>query len=118
MAVTRQPYVYHNVSVLRVIDGDTVEMSIDAGFRVNYRDSFRLLRINAPERYVEGGLEAKQHLEALLAGGVVLVETVKRDKYGRWLVEIYIPGPETGMLNVSDKMCMDGHAVPYMEGAT
>lgn len=107
-------YIYHNVKLLRVVDGDTVELKVNAGFKFSYRDHFRLLRTNAPERYSPGGIESKTYLEALLSGGISRLETVKRDKYGRWLVELYVP-VDGGEMNVSDAMRLNGFAVAYMD---
>lgn len=106
-------YIYHNVKLLRVIDGDTVELEVDAGFRLTYRDSFRLARINAPERNKPGGSEAKAHLEKLLNNGISRLQTARRDKYGRWLAEVYFL-VDSGEMNASDAMRMDGHAILYV----
>lgn len=108
------PYIYHSVKLLRVIDGDTVELEADLGFRLAYKDCFRLARINAPERYKPGGAEAKAHLERLLSGGISRLQTIKKDKYGRWLAEVHVP-VDGGVLNVSDAMHRDGHAISYIE---
>ena len=48
----------------------------------------------------------------LLKGGVALAETIKPDKYGRWLARLYT-GPEG---DVGDAMVEAGHAVEYMAG--
>lgn len=112
--VAKSPFVYQNVKVVRAVDGDTLELAIDAGFRFTFTDHFRLARINAPEKHKPGGAEAIAHIEMLLAKGIVSVETTKRDKYGRLLIEVSIPAIG-GVLNLSDKMRIDGHAVAFME---
>jgi len=106
------PFVYHNIKSIRVVDGDTVELELDAGFRLTYKDLFRLARINAPEPNQVGGPEASKRLTELLAGGIFKVETKRRDKYGRWVIEIYIP-TSGGTLNVSDVMLNEGFAILY-----
>lgn len=43
------PYRIYSAMVTRVIDGDTVDCSIDLGFEVSIKTRFRLYGINAPE---------------------------------------------------------------------
>ena len=40
----------YTAEVVRVVDGDTVELAVDCGFRLTFKDRFRLAFINAPER--------------------------------------------------------------------
>ena len=93
--------------IRRVVDGDTVVISIDLGFRVWLADQHvRLvsvgpdgapLRFDAPEttglRAEAAGKAAKLALAALLpVDAVVTVQTFKgdeTDKYGRWLAAIW-----------------------------
>lgn len=99
-------YIY-NASLLRVVDGDTVWLRVDLGFRMYAEMSFRLLGINAPELNESGGLAAKGALLGLLEalGPTFVIQTSKADKYGRWLVTI-------GKVNAL--MIEQGHAVPYL----
>ena len=82
----------YQARVEKIVDGDTVEFSIDLGFHVYFREQMRLAHYAAPEtRGLERplGLVAKQKLEELLPiGKVVLMNSKKTDKYGRWLAEI------------------------------
>ena len=109
-------YQYEHVKVARVIDGDTVVLDIDMGNRITWTAPFRLAGINAPEMGAPGGSEARLFLFDLLKGGVALAETIKPDKYGRWLVRIYINvGPDAAEeRDVSARMVDAGHAVPYL----
>ena len=81
--------------VVRVIDGDTLELEVDLGFKTWRRDKFRLAGYNAPEtRGIERdmGDMATDALRDLLTatGDVVIVETKRNpDKYGRWLALLY-----------------------------
>lgn len=108
--------------VLRVIDGDTVELEIDLGFSILHRLSVRLKWIDAPELFsgtIETrklGLAAKIFLESLLPlDGVLIARTTKdrADKYGRILVELFTDR-EARTLN--SQMIDAGHAVPYDGG--
>ncbi len=105
-------YRYEHVKLMRVIDGDTVGLSIDLGNHIIWQASFRLAGINAPERGQPGYDEARKFLWDETKAGLSLVETFKPDKYGRWLAEIYVGG-----VSVNAKMIVAGHAVPYSGGA-
>lgn len=114
-------YLYENFTVDRVIDGDTVVLTIDSGFFFHRRKrkegvSYRLHRINAYELNTPLGPGAKQALVDYMAVAV-RVETIpdpsldpKADKYGRFVIEVTgsVAGTE---FNVNDAMAAGGHAV-------
>ena len=65
-------------TVLRVIDGDTVAVSVEGTeMRV------RLWGIDAPETDQPGGPEARNFLEGMLALGKTTIHPVSVDRYGR-----------------------------------
>ena len=111
-------YQYQHVEVYRIIDGDTVVLDIDMGNRITWTGPFRLAGINAPEMGSPGAKEARSFLFDLLKNGVALAETIKPDKYGRWLVRLYthfgLDGTPEG--DVGEAMVAAGHAVEYMPG--
>lgn len=129
-------YVY-KAKVLKVVDGDTVDLEIqqtvqvkqDAGFHikigsvaVTMEDRFRLYGINAwgstaPEAKTpeekKKGIAAKAYLTDLLTGKDVYVVSKKdgREKYGRWLAIILI-SDDRGSYSVVNQLLVDlGHAV-------
>lgn len=105
----------YKAKLVRIIDGDTVELEVDLGFKVWVKDSFRLAHINAPEKK-EGQpyIDARSHLAILIAPDADLtVKTQRQEKYGRWLAEI-ITGSDT--VTVNQKMLDAGHAKPYEGG--
>ena len=110
----------YSVKLLRVVDGDTVELDVDLGFTVHVTVMFRLLGINAPEvkgASKEFGLASKQALIDLLQEGSLTVRTekaIKTDKYGRWLAAITVTKSDGSIVNVSDWMILSGFAVPYL----
>lgn len=108
-------FTYRHVAVVRVIDGDTAVLEIDLGNKIKWRDTFRLNGIDAPELAETGGIEAKAHLSDLLDVGVGRVETFKPDKFGRWLVDIYIT-VDGGEMLANALMMLDGHAALYFGG--
>lgn len=106
-------YTYKAVLV-RVVDGDTVFLNVDLGFRAFMVLNFRLARINAPEMRGDtllAGTAAKEELERLLAPGNLVVLSSKSDKYGRWLGEILVGGLQGK--NVNDMMLANGFATLY-----
>ena len=101
-------YLYEHAAVVRLIDGDTVVLDIDLGNHLVWRDSFRLYGLNTPERGKPGASEATAALAALLAPGLVRVQTHKPDKYGRWLVDLWVAAGHVNQLLIAG-----GHAKPY-----
>ena len=110
-----EPFIYRNVTVIRIIDGDTVECMVDLGFRTRYQDNFRLTGIDTPERGKPGFYEASEYMESLLKkeNFKIELETMKGDKYGRWLAEIR--SLTTGE-SLNKRMITEGHAVEYHGG--
>lgn len=104
----------YNARLIRVVDGDTVELEVDVGFKIQVRETFRLNLINAPEMRTPEGPIAKDWLTMKLAmmdtpaPYPLAIESFKKDKYGRWLVTIY-----DGDVSVNQQMLDVGMAVLY-----
>ena len=76
-------------TVDRWVDGDTVDMVIDLGFRMSTHQRFRLLGVDTPERGELNWAEATACCNELMpAGSQVCIQSLKTDKYGRWLVDL------------------------------
>jgi endonuclease YncB( thermonuclease family) len=102
----------YDAIVWRIIDADTVEVSIDLGFHIWHLVKVRLIGLDAPERFTEEGKAATQFTRDLLEGEFVTITTYKPDKYGRYLAEIFIKSGDS-----FNKLLLDtGHAVPYDGG--
>ena len=96
----------HKARVVSVWDGDTLRADITLlGNLTLLSESVRLLDADAPERYQPGGLEARDHLEALLSEQITLCMTGRRGKYGRFSVVVMVDDE-----NINDRMVQDGHA--------
>jgi len=104
---------WYGATVLKVIDGDTIELMVDLGFSVHHKIRVRLYGVNTPEsrtkdlKEKELGLKAKQFTQDwLTAHKWVFVNTIpdKNDKYGRVLARIFssdkIEEPTTACLNL------------------
>lgn len=90
-----------------VIDGDTVLLDLDLGFYQWRKDqSYRLLRIDAPELPTVEGIAAKGALIAFLYGKKLIARTEKSDHFGRFLVDLTADG-----VNVSDWLVSSGLAI-------
>lgn len=111
-------------TVVRVIDGDTVVLNVDLGFRTRHESAFRLYGIDAPEVNTAGpeGEAARDHLRSLLpVGRRVYIETRKSaDKYGRWLATVWLDDdPDAAVITppINDQLVASGHARVYDGGA-
>ena len=108
---------YYKVEVLRIVDGDTVDVRIDLGFDVWHKCRVRLLGINAPESRTRNleekarGLAAKQWLIDRLEFHDVEMQSYGKGKYGRILGELYVDG-----VNINKEMVKVGHATEYDGG--
>ena len=87
--------------VTNIVDGDTIDVTLDLGFGVSLSDRVRLLDYDAPETYRPGspqekalGEKAKEFIkEKILGKGIVLgVPKKERGKYGRILGVVYLRG--------------------------
>lgn len=111
------PYLY-KATLVRVIDGDTVVLSIDLGFKVTFQLNARLYGINAPEVHGttrDAGLAAAAYLRTLLASSsVLLVESKAIDKFGgRYDMVLSTQAADGALVNINNAMVASGHAVPY-----
>ena len=99
----------YNAVVNKIIDGDTVNLTIDLGFRLTYTANCRLAYINAPEMSTEEGKTSKIALTIMLGiGDKVTINSTGLDKYGRPVVEILRKDT-----TVNKIMLEQGHAKPY-----
>lgn len=102
----------YRATVVRWIDGDTVDLTVDLGFTVRVLQRFRLAGVNTPERGQSGWQAAIDACVAYAAPGAeVEVASTKTDKYGRYLGRITATG-KTATIN--DELVRLQLAVPYM----
>ncbi len=105
------PYFQYRGVVLRVIDGDTVQLRVDLGCDIRIDMTCRMYGIDAPEMATREGKAAKTYLESILgtegSQKPVVVHTFKdrKEKYGRYLVTLFVDE-----INVNIKMVEEGHA--------
>lgn len=83
-------------TVLRVIDGDTLVVSIRVTPGVVLEEKLRLRGLDCPELDTAAGKAAKRFVDGLLAPGAELVlTTTKPDKYDRYLADVFLSGDPT-----------------------
>ncbi len=76
--------------VLEVIDGDTLWVEIDQGFKVLTVQKLRLRGINSAELSTSEGLNAKTYIQKQLKDcAFIAVKTHSRDKFDRYLTDIF-----------------------------
>lgn len=90
-------YSYKVKEVVKVVDGDTVDLLIDLGFSLLKKERVRVAGIDTPESRTRDkkekvyGLEAKAYLQGILENAEkIIVETEKDGKYGRMLGWLYV----------------------------
>ena len=109
-------------TVKKVIDGDTVLITVDLGFRIYFDMPIRLYGIDTPELHSKDADEklkatnAKVYVEKKIDGKRVTVKTkMEQEKYGRWLADIYYEeNKEIRWLN--SELITQGYAKSYFGG--
>ena len=114
-------YEYRVKKVLKVVDGDTIDVDIDLGFDISFTSRVRLAGIDTPESRTSDkdekvlGLEVKDRLKHLVADAkTIVIRTEKPDsseKYGRILGWLFLDGAEK---SVNEALVADGFAWDYM----
>lgn len=95
--------------VTKIVDADTVDITVDLGFEVFKKVRCRLARINAPELSTPEGKVAKAFLAGVLPiNDSVTIASKEYDKYGRSVAEIYHQE-----VSVNQMLLDTGHAVAY-----
>src|SRR6056300_384390 len=116
----------YDVKVLKVVDGDTVDVDIDLGFGVTLTDErVRIMGIDTPESRTRDKVEdlfgeaAKARLKELMKDGGKLITTEDRKgedmkgKFGRILGDFRV---EDGR-KITEILIEEGHAVAYFGGS-
>jgi micrococcal nuclease len=96
----------YKATVERIVDGDTIDVVIDLGFKITTFQRIRLAKINTPETYnvkrdseeYQKGLASKQYVEQRIAANnnQILLETEKvTEKYGRYIGTIILADSTT-----------------------
>jgi len=114
-------YEYRIKNVIKVVDGDTIDVDIDLGFNISYTQRVRLAGIDTPESRTKDlyekklGMESKEWLKnALSHAKTIIIKTEKPDsteKFGRILGWLYVDD-----VNLNKAMIDQGYAWEYLGG--
>ncbi len=97
---------HYSAKVERIVDGDTMDVVIDLGFKITTFQRIRLAKINTPETYnvkrdseeYQKGLASKEYVEQRIAANnnEIELETEKvTEKYGRYIGTIWLADSKT-----------------------
>ena len=114
----------YRCKVIKVIDGDTVDVDIDLGFDIMLRDErVRIMGIDTPESRTRDkvekkfGLAAKEFVRFMMPVGSAQTITTQKDKtgkFGRILGDFKIWDKEKDETKSLTQIMLDNHhAVPY-----
>jgi len=117
----------YRATVIKVVDGDTVDVDIDLGFGIVLSDErVRIAGIDTPESRTRDkeekkfGLAAKARVKQLLGKTCVLKTQINKDgedmkgKFGRILGDFSVYDSATDSWRmITEVLISEGHAVPY-----
>lgn len=87
---SEKPSYTYAASVTNVVDGDTLRITIDAGYGLAIDTRVRLRGIDAPELSTAEGRAVKRKLQSLLLiGSTIVIKTSGRDIYGRYRADVW-----------------------------
>jgi micrococcal nuclease len=114
-------YEYFVKEVVKVVDGDTIDVIIDLGFDIMFASRVRLAGIDTPESRTKDkaekalGLESKKYLaDRLKDAKNIVIKTEKinsTEKFGRVLGYLFINGDD---VSLNMELIDNGYAWPYM----
>ena len=117
----------YRATIIKIIDGDTVDVDIDLGFNVVLKDErVRIAGIDTPESRTRDleekkfGLLAKARVKELLGKTCVLKTQINKSgedmkgKFGRILGDFNVYDSDTDSWKLlTNILISEGHAVPY-----
>ena len=120
-------YNFRVIEINRVVDGDTIDVTIDLGFDLYKKERVRVAGVDTPEKRTRDleekalGLDAthwlEERLSEVLNGSDDLVIRTELDggvgKYGRLLGWLYVGDAE---VSLNEQMIIEGYAWAYDGG--
>ena len=120
-------YNFRVVKINRVVDGDTIDVTLDLGFSLTKKERVRIAGVDTPEKRTRDKEEKILGIDATNWMKEKLTETIKGDeelvirtelkggvgKYGRLLGWIYVGDDE---FSLNEQMITEGYAWPYDGG--
>ena len=90
--------------VVRVIDGDSIIVKNEDG-----KYPIRIKYVDAPEIQQKHGKESKDFLSKLISGKLVFISLPYKDRYSRYLSDVYIYDDEIAIY-INAKLIKSGNA--------
>ena len=120
-------YNFRVTEINKVLDGDTIDVTIDLGFELYKKERVRIAGVDTPEKRTRNleekalGIDATNWLKGKLEGAIngdddLVIRTELEGgvgKYGRLLGWLYIGD---GDLSLNEEMITQGYAWPYDGG--
>lgn len=113
-----------HATLVRVIDGDTLDLAIDNGWAITIHEHVRLAGVNTPEKRGPeraAGKFVKREVKNLLNGpGPLLIESLdfnRTGKFGRTVARVWYGDPEHRRC-LNDDLLEHGLAWPMDDGGT
>ena len=120
-------YNFRVVKINRVVDGDTIDVTLDLGFSLTKKERVRIAGVDTPEKRTRDKEEKTLGIDATNWMKQKLTDTIKGDeelvirtelkggvgKYGRLLGWLYV-GDAT--LSLNEQMITEGYAWAYDGG--
>ena len=136
---TNSCYNFRVISVDRIVDGDTIDVTFDLGFGICKSERIRVAGVDTPEKRTrnleekELGIQASEWLECQLEGAIAGEEDLVikteleggKGKFGRLLGWLYIGYPKCdgncyctchSQVSINQKMVEGGYAWEYDGG--
>ena len=116
----------YRCKILRIVDGDTVDVDIDLGFGIwIHKERVRIVGIDTPESRTRNleekarGLISKQYMiDKCPVGSKITLKSLDRGKFGRILGEIWEADIDSTTVEpLNKRMITDGFAVEYYGGS-
>lgn len=102
----------YKATVKNVVDGDTLDLMVDVGFKIYTKQRIRLARVDTPERGQPGYAAARDFVRDVALNKPVTLKTEKVSKWGYYLADVTL---EDGR-NLSDTLVQAQLAKPYDGG--
>ena len=120
-------YNFRVTKINRVIDGDTIDVTLDLGFSLTKKERVRIAGVDTPEKRTRNKEEKALGIDATNWMKEKLTETIKGDeelvirtelvggvgKYGRLLGWLYVGDSD---LSLNEQMITEGYAWAYDGG--
>ncbi len=120
-------YNFRVVKINRVVDGDTIDVTLDLGFSLTKKERVRIAGVDTPEKRTRNLEEKALGIDATNYLKDKLTDTLKGDdelvirtelvggvgKYGRLLGWLYIGDSD---ISINEQMITEGYAWPYDGG--